>query len=413
MKKLALLLFALLATPAQAGVSCSLPFNLQNGTTADATQVMANYNSLVACLTNAAAAGVNNDITALTALSTAITPAQGGTTVYVGGTSTGSGNAQIITSTVPASFGLVAGNQVVFKAGFDNTGPTQINVAGSGLTNIFKQSTTGPVAMTGGEIRAGNTILTEFDGTQFQLLSTAIATPTLGTLPSAFKNLSIKVASNTTVAVAGDFVTLYDGTSTVTVPESSTINLGTSGVVNSLDTGTIAIDTWYSIWVISNGTTVGGLASTSATAPVMPAGYTFKARVGWVQTIHGSATLYGTWQLGRRAQYVLGLAQTSTTYPSIVGGSNGSTMTATSVVRFAPPTASVLYFNLFTPSSSVASVAANSQASFDAAGVIVSDNNSGNATRSQGGVLLESTNIYYGSSNASVNLSAIGWDDNL
>ena len=41
----------------RAGVSCTLPFVLTNGTIADATQVMANYNALVTCLGSAAAAG--------------------------------------------------------------------------------------------------------------------------------------------------------------------------------------------------------------------------------------------------------------------------------------------------------------------------------------------------------------------
>lgn len=174
MKKLALLLFALFSTQVQAGVTCSLPFNLQNGTTADATQVMANYNALVACLANAAAAGVNNDITALTALTTPLTPAQGGTPVYVGGTSTGSGNSQTISSVTPSAFGLVAGNQVTFKAGFSNSGPTQINVGGTGLTNIYRRSQLGVSAMVGGEIVTGQIVTAEYDGTQFQIVSTGI-----------------------------------------------------------------------------------------------------------------------------------------------------------------------------------------------------------------------------------------------
>jgi hypothetical protein len=62
--------------------------------------------------------------------------------------------------------------------------------------------------------------------------------------PSAFKNLSIKVASTTTVTVAADFVTTTDGTLYQTTALSGTINLGGNGAVNALDTGTIAIDTW-------------------------------------------------------------------------------------------------------------------------------------------------------------------------
>lgn len=58
----------------------SLPVILQNGTTADASQVMANFNAIVnAVNANAAAAGVNSDITNLTALTVALTVNQGGT----------------------------------------------------------------------------------------------------------------------------------------------------------------------------------------------------------------------------------------------------------------------------------------------------------------------------------------------
>jgi hypothetical protein len=65
--------------PARATVSCTVPFNLTNGTTADATQVMANYNAILSCLsTSAASSGSNSDITALNGLTTPITPAQGG-----------------------------------------------------------------------------------------------------------------------------------------------------------------------------------------------------------------------------------------------------------------------------------------------------------------------------------------------
>jgi hypothetical protein len=84
MKKLLLLALACLwlvvpPGPAQATVSCSVPFNLTNGTTADATQVMANYNAILSCLsTSAASSGSNSDITALLGLTTPITPAQGG-----------------------------------------------------------------------------------------------------------------------------------------------------------------------------------------------------------------------------------------------------------------------------------------------------------------------------------------------
>lgn len=71
----------LVPVQAQAGVPCTLPFTFANGQIADATQVNANYNALVACLNNAAAAGVNFDITTITGLTTPLSTSQGGTSV--------------------------------------------------------------------------------------------------------------------------------------------------------------------------------------------------------------------------------------------------------------------------------------------------------------------------------------------
>lgn len=50
--------------------------------------------------------------------------------------------------------------------------------------------------------------------------------------------------------------------------------------LGGLDTGTEAIDTWYHIWVISNGSIVSGLLSASPDAPEMPQNQTYKAYVG-------------------------------------------------------------------------------------------------------------------------------------
>src|SRR5262249_49461123 len=108
MRKFLTLLFSLWASVAAANVPCTLPFNLQNNTIADATQVMANYNALVTCLGNAAAAGANLDITSLFGLTTPLGSTFGGTSKFIGGTSTGSAHAQGVTGT-PHSFALTQG----------------------------------------------------------------------------------------------------------------------------------------------------------------------------------------------------------------------------------------------------------------------------------------------------------------
>jgi hypothetical protein len=65
-----------------------------------------------------------------------------------------------------------------------------------------------------------------------------------------------------------------------------------------LDTGTVAGNTWYSMWLIKKTDgTVDALFSTSATAPAMPSGYTLKRRVGSVKT-DGSANIVGFVQNG-------------------------------------------------------------------------------------------------------------------
>ncbi len=64
----------------------AFPVILQNGTTADATEVMADFNTIKTDVNNNAAAnGANNDITSLAGLTTPLSVSQGGTGSNVGG----------------------------------------------------------------------------------------------------------------------------------------------------------------------------------------------------------------------------------------------------------------------------------------------------------------------------------------
>jgi hypothetical protein len=69
----------------------------------------------------------------------------------------------------------------------------------------------------------------------------------------------------------------------------------------ALDTGAIAANTGYFIWLIKRPDTgvVDVLASTSASAPTMPTNYTLKRLVGWVRT-DGSSNLLGFTQVGNQ-----------------------------------------------------------------------------------------------------------------
>lgn len=79
----------------------TLPYTLTNGSTADATQVMADFNQIVNNVNaNAAANGANSDITSLTGLSTPLSISQGGS-----GTTTATGTGELVLATSPALAG--------------------------------------------------------------------------------------------------------------------------------------------------------------------------------------------------------------------------------------------------------------------------------------------------------------------
>jgi hypothetical protein len=80
---------------------------------------------------------------------------------------------------------------------------------------------------------------------------------------------------------------------------SVTIDLTASGA-NGLDTGSEASNTWYYAYAIAKADgTKAGLFSTSATAPTLPSGYTYKALIGVVRN-DNSSNFYTFYQQDRR-----------------------------------------------------------------------------------------------------------------
>lgn len=77
---------------------------------------------------------------------------------------------------------------------------------------------------------------------------------------------------------------------------TETLDAATTGL-NALDTGSLAADTWYYVYVISNGSTHGTLLSVSATSPTLPSGYDYWARVGVTKT-DSTSDFYGFSQRG-------------------------------------------------------------------------------------------------------------------
>ncbi len=76
----------------------------------------------------------------------------------------------------------------------------------------------------------------------------------------------------------------------------------TASGVGGLDTGSEAGGTWYHVWIISDGTNVEALGSTSATSPSLPSGYTYVSHVSTVFNDAGS-NLRDFFQRGRKVRY--------------------------------------------------------------------------------------------------------------
>lgn len=242
----------------------------------------------------------------------------------------------------------------------------------------------------------------------------------------AFSGLRLSATGlSAAVSVAADEVTLSSAAQTYRTLKgvSLSINSAASGA-NGLDTGSIAVSTWYSVWVIWNGTTTAGLISLSATAPVMPAGYTHKARVGWIRT-DSTVNKYplGFTQSGRSVQMLVAPSGNVPNMPLMASGAAGAPDTPTwvsvGVGSFVPSTASKVKVVLMSSSSSsVVTVAPNSN--FGGANSNTNTpplkavfNSGGSSEIVNAEIMLEGANIYWASGAAGGRLFCFGWEDNL
>lgn len=338
--KLFALLGMIVASCAQAAIFSSTPYNLTNGTTADATQVMANFNQIIANgNANAAENGANSSITSLTGL--LAPPAGKGSLLYFGTTMGGSANAQTISATNPGAFSLQVGVCVWWPPSLTNTGAATLNVNSTGAIALKKPSATGLLALTGGEITAGSGLAEAcYDGTQYILESEAAVTSGGGG-GSQILNLVIKSLGanpNTGTSISAERAFIQGAACSGALSLSN--NASTVGV-NGLDAGSLAASTWYYIYIISNGATCNSLVSASASAPTLPGGYTSFVRIG-ARPTDASAIFLATYQAGARADYwtAFGAANT-TTFCGVASGSTAgfTAVTVTGAGACAPPVA--------------------------------------------------------------------------
>ena len=322
------------------------------------------------------------------------------------------------TQTLPAVANTTAGNGITFSA------------AGGALIikgNAAELITYRP------NISPANTIALN-QGEQITLVSTGSAWlvasySQVSTDGIAGSHSNLKLSANGTtaaVAITADAVCVKDSNFIQKVLNviSLSASIAASGV-NGLDTGVSAANTWYSVWVIWNGTTTASLLSLSATAPTMPVGYTHKARVGWIRS-DSTANKFplGFIQFGKKVQYVSATGTNVPILPIMASGVAGTytltaiTWAAVATANYIPPTAGMIKLNI--------SRTRNTGSAFAAVAVAPNTSYQGNQSTNPGffdqanvnswgnteiSMITESANIQWASSAAGGAIACIGWED--
>lgn len=270
----------------------------------------------------------------------------------------GTANAIQITDT---GFNATDGTIISFIPIATNTGPTTLNPSGFGNVTIVKDTSTGAVVLSGGEIVANspsNIVEVEYSAAQgnFHILNLVASSGGNTVFPPlcSSQGLVVKNSSGTpgifsitanqvvmTNTTNGTFVTR----GTPAAPVSVTVNFSTTGA-GGLDTGAVAINTPYYVYIIDNGisTATSALGSLSSTSPNKPSGYAYVCRVGSMLT-DGSGVFYQTQQGGAFVTYRI-TAGTNTAFTLNVANGTAGTYSATapaltgvSLTGFIPPTA--------------------------------------------------------------------------
>lgn len=210
------------------------------------------------------------------------------------------------------------------------------------------------VALVPGDISgAGHWLALQYDTTlsKWVLLNPATGVVVPSAILGAFRNLQVySNGFNSLVLISADELVVENSSNLYKTLRSvsPTVDISTVGA-NGLDTGIIATSTWYSVWVIYNGTTTAGLISASPTTPTLPAGYTYKTRVGWIRTDTGGTPHPLSFkQVGRKAQYITGVGTNLPSLPVLASGTAGSAsaLVAVAVGSVVPSTASEISLTL-------------------------------------------------------------------
>lgn len=328
-----------------------------------------------------------------------------------------------------------------FIAANSNSGATTINVSAVGAKNLYKNN--GQTAVGSGDLISGALYLVNYNSSLntgaggFVLVNQGASGSSAGATQGGFKNLTVTNVTagtpNTQVVITADAVAVSDGSSNYTTVQN--VSLTINGLVNGangLDTGALALNSWYYSYVIYNPTTLttAGLLSLSATAPTKPSGYTQFARVGAHRT-DGSVHFYYVLQKGRIAQYVVGTnpAQSLNIANGIAGTHSQTSPTLASLsVTTVVPTTVASRINVSVNNKYAAATISNVLVAPSTAWGGSNNGPSGgngnvypialnavanNFVNASAWIVLEATTIAWASDGTGGAVSCLGWEDNL
>jgi hypothetical protein len=202
-----------------------------------------------------------------------------------GGTSTGSGTAQVITAT---PFALISGAQVCWTSGFTTTpgsGNVQINVNSVGFKNLLQRTQNGLVPLIGGEFFATVVYCAHYDGAEYEL--------------DTF---------STNASLVNKDQTLYGGANV------STVQLGTvsGGATVTMDCGTgpLQVITNAGAWTLAapahDGSCMLEIANSSSAGVVSFSGFATNSNTGEpLTTTNGSLFVLTIWRIQGVSSYLI------------------------------------------------------------------------------------------------------------
>lgn len=358
--------------------------------------------------------------------------------------STAGGTPNVITI-VDTGFNGTDGTIVNFTALSTNTGPATLNPSGSGAIPILKDTTGGPVSLSGNEIIATNPIsaLYRASDNAFHLLNAAIASASGATAPlcgatglkitndTSTPNTIINLTARQIVMQTASGITINRSNVSLTAINISTGNA--TATANGMDGEAVGTNAWLDIFAIDNGAAPAGLVSLAAgngLSPTMPSGYTYKCYLGAMR-VGAGGLLRRTRQLGAKTSYFVALGATGGPVTPLLASGVAGTFSLTgpswvsvSVSSAVPPSASHIYisFNNAVQAAATANVEvapstnwlgpqANFALTTGTPTFMFLNNGTGQVQSAE--ILLEGATIVWASDAAGGGVFALGWTDQV